>query len=89
MTIPNDAGVCHITIHVRHDALAQLLKALPVAFRIRLHPPHPDDPEYAGWQLDYRGVWTIEQDDILHDLDDLVYSWGRSGLPRRPTPGEE
>jgi hypothetical protein len=89
MTIPNDAGVCHITIRVRDDTLAQLLKALPLDFRIRQLPPHPDDPEDADWQLDYRGVWTIEQDDTLDSLDDLVASWGRSGLPLRSTPNEE
>ncbi|HUY77883.1 MAG TPA: hypothetical protein VMV29_14015 [Ktedonobacterales bacterium] len=86
-----DTSVCRIVIYVRDDALAQLLKALPLDFRIRQLPLHPDHPEGPGWQLNYRGVWTIEQDDTLASFDDaeVVTSWGRSGIPLRSTPNEE
>lgn len=88
MTDHDDTDICHITIRVRDDALAQLLKALPLDFHIRQLSPHPDDPEDADWHLNYRGIWTIEQDDTLASLDDVVTSWGRSGLPLRSAPHE-
>jgi len=85
----HEPDTCRIIIDIRDDKVEEVRAALPLDFRIMKLPPHPHDPEGAGWRLFYRGPWTIERDDALASFSaDVVVSWSRVGLPT-PRPGGE